>query len=486
MESEGTTVKLVVPYLLMLIKFLNKILFRFQCYLVNKFLQNSPSDNPVSEKYRVLRVDAMPIIEKRVLYDYRQLLSKYLDEHGKPLKPVNRRSKYLPPPDTVCPICSAPYEYIYDNAGGRGQLGCKVCKSTFYPDKAYLEKLTLKCPHCGKALQKKRDRKNFFVYSCVNRCCPFYVRNLTSMSTDEKADFVKNPYKYKLHYYYRVFDINLDSLKKDTCIPSAVDLSRIRNARYVLGLVLTYHVNYGLSTRQTASILWDVHNIKISHQTVSNYAASAARVVKPFVDDYPYALSNSVSVCGDETYVKILGKRHYVFFMMDTIKKIITSYSIFFNRDGVAAIKTIYSTLSKFSKIPEDLTLIFDGNPIYALAQHFFAQHGICFDVKQVIGLTNRDEVSKEYRWLKQVIERLNRSFKGVYKGKNGFNSFERANEFMALFAAFFIFLRRHQALSFNVPVSIPELEVMPDMPSKWLKLLRLSYDYLENLQKSA
>lgn len=478
--------KLVVPYLLMLIKFLNKILFKFQCFLVNKFLQNSPSDNPVSEKYRALRVDAMPIVEKRVLYDYRQLLSKYLDEHGKPLKPVNRRSKYLPPPGTVCPICSAPYEYIYDNAGGRGQLACKVCKSTFYPDKAYLEKLTLKCPHCGKALQKKRDRKNFFVYSCVNRCCPFYVRNLTSMSRDEKADFVKNPYKYKLHYYYRVFDFNLDSLKEDTSIPSAVDLSRIRNARYVLGLVLTYHVNYGLSTRQTASILWDVHNIKISHQTVANYAASAARVVKPFVDDYPYELSNSVSVCGDETYVKILGKRHYVFFMMDAIKKIITSYSIFLNRDGVSAIKAVYSTLSKFGKIPEDLTLIFDGNPIYVLAQHFFAQYGIHFDVKQVIGLTNRDEVSKEYRWLKQVIERLNRSFKGVYKGKNGFNSFERANEFMALFAAFFNFLRRHQALSFNVPVSIPELEVMPDMPSKWLRLLRLSYDYLENLLKLA
>ncbi|CDI40339.1 conserved protein of unknown function [Tepidanaerobacter acetatoxydans Re1] len=123
-----------------------------------------------------------------------------------------------------------------------------MCKSTFYPDKAYLEKLTLKCPHCSKALCKKRDRKQFFVYTCVNRCCPFYVRNLTSISKDEKTDFDKNPYKYKLHYYYRVFDIKLESLKADTCIPFAVDLSRIRNAGYVLGFVLTYHINYGLST----------------------------------------------------------------------------------------------------------------------------------------------------------------------------------------------------------------------------------------------
>ncbi|WP_275266289.1 hypothetical protein [Calorimonas adulescens] len=38
---------------------------------------NSPSDNPVSERYRKLKVDAMPIVEKRQLYDYRQLLNEY-------------------------------------------------------------------------------------------------------------------------------------------------------------------------------------------------------------------------------------------------------------------------------------------------------------------------------------------------------------------------------------------------------------------------
>ncbi len=175
----------------------------------------------------------------------------FFKKHGKALKPVNRRSKFLPPPGTLCPICSAPYEYIYDNSGGRGQLGCKVCKSTFYPNKAYLEKLTLKCPHCSKSLQKKRDSRQFFVYTCVNKHCPFYIHNLTSMSKDEKADFEKNPYKYKLHYYYRVFDIEIDSLKEDTHKPSTVDLSRIKNSKYVLGLDLAYHINYGLSTRQT-------------------------------------------------------------------------------------------------------------------------------------------------------------------------------------------------------------------------------------------
>lgn len=346
----------------------------------------------------------MPVVEQRQLYDHKHLLEQYLEKHGKPLKPVNRRSKFLPPPGTVCPICGAPCEYVYDNSGGRGQLACKVCKSTFYPGKDYLDKLILKCPHCGKSLQKKRGRKQFFVYTCSNKCCPFYIRNLTPMSKHEKADFEKNPYKYKLHYYYRVFDIDINSLKEMPQKPSVADLSRIRNPKYVLGLALTYHINYGLSTRQTSSVLWGIHNFKISHQTVANYASSAGRVIKPFVDNYPYELSNTVSMCGDETYIKVLGKKHYVFFIMDAIKKIITSYSIFLNRDGVSAIKAIYLTLLKFKKLPENLSLIFDGNPIYILAQRFFAQHGIYFDVKQVIGLTNKDEVSKEYRWLKQVL----------------------------------------------------------------------------------
>jgi transposase-like protein len=477
----------IVPHLLKLLKYLSKIIFKFQCFLTNRFLSNDPCNNPVSEKYQALKVDSNPIVEQRQLYDYHVLLDNFLKEHGKPLKPVNRkRTKFFPPPGTICPICGAPYEYIFDNSGGKGQLACKVCEHTFMPHKAYLEKLIFKCPHCGKPLQKKKDRKQFFVYTCVNKHCSFYIHNLTSMSKDEKSDFEKNPYKYKLHYYYRVFDIDFNTLKDDPSVPSTIDLSRIRKSKYVLGLVLTYHINYGLSARQTSSILWDIHNIRVSHQTVLNYAASASRVLKPYVDNYPYELSESISTCGDETYIKVLGKKHYVFFIMDAVKKIITSYSIFANRDGISAIKAIYSTLSKFKKLPENLTFIFDGNPIYILAKHFFAQYGINFDIKQVIGLTNKDEISTEYRWLKQIIERLNRTFKGVYNGKNGFNSFERANEFMVLFTTFFNFLRRHSTLNYSVPVNIPQVQDMPDMPSKWLKLLRLSYDYLENQKVSA
>jgi hypothetical protein len=144
-------------------------------------------------------------------------------------------------------------------------LVVKFANQPFIPIRPTWKNLRLNAPIAANLFKKKRDSKQFFVYTCVNKHCPFYIHNLTSMSKDEKADFEKNPYKYKLHYYYRVFDIEIDSLKEDTHKPSTVDLSRIRNSKYVLGLVLAYHINYGLSTRQTASILWDIHNIKITH-----------------------------------------------------------------------------------------------------------------------------------------------------------------------------------------------------------------------------
>ncbi|SET15203.1 integrase core domain-containing protein, partial [Anaerobranca gottschalkii] len=102
------------------------------------------------------------------------------------------------------------------------------------------------------------------------------------------------------------------------------------------------------------------------------------------------------------------------------------------------------------------------------LAQHFFAEHGIHFDITQVIGLTNDDEVSKEYRPLKQIVERLNRTFKGNYRSTHGFGSEHGSVSFVTLFVAYFNFLRPHSALEGKVPVVINELSNLPTMPAKW------------------
>lgn len=59
--------------------------------------------------------------------------------------------------------------------------------------------------------------------------------------------------------------------------------------------------------------------MSISHQTIINYANRVTLIVKPFIDHFPYELSGSF--CGDETYIRVKGRWHYLFFMLDAVKK---------------------------------------------------------------------------------------------------------------------------------------------------------------------
>src|SRR5690606_22687823 len=168
-------------------------------------------------------------------------------------------------------------------------------------------------------------------------------------------------------------------------------------------------------------------------------------------------------------------------FLFDAVKKIILS-PIPFLKTGIHKQPfwpLINQVLMKLKEIPDDLTFIVDGNPIYLLAQHFFAQHDIWFEIKQVIGLTNEDEVYKEYRPLKQIIERLNRTFKGNYRSTHGFGSDQGSVSYVTLFVAYFNYLRPHASLEGNVPVMIPELAKLPHMPARWTKLIELAQQWL-------
>ena len=225
--------------------------------------------------------------------------------------------------------------------------------------------------------------------------------------------------------------------------------------------------------------MYDIHGVKVSHQTVANYCNAVAPRVKPFVDQFPYELSDKY--CGDETYIKIGGVWHYIFFFFDAAKKIILSYRIRKNRDYQSAIRAINDVLVKLPEIPKKLNFITDGNPIYLLAQQWFAQRGINFNITQVIGLTNDDPISSEFRPLKQIIERLNRTFKGNYKPTTGYGADAGAISSVTLFVAYFNFLRPHSALDGGVPALIPELDALPNMPSKWLKLIKMSEDYIKS-----
>ena len=470
----------IITYLLSVIRFQTQII-NLLCFLAFGKDYKPKTEKCTDKKYLKLSVDPLPVFGEppiKQVWQYTVLLENYLQEYGKELKPVKRRGGKAVPENAVCPYCGAPHDYVYDNNGSRGAFWCKICDSKFAIRKPSKDDEPY-CPFCYSKLPLLKKRKTFDIYRCPNLGCSYRKRKLSAMTREQKALFKRSPHLFKMRFIYRKFHFNFTPLSKNNDYVPLVDLPNITASPHVLGLILTYHINYGLPLRKTAALMYDVHNVKVSHQTIANYCNAVAPRVKPFVDHFPYELSDDF--CGDETYIKIMGRWHYVFFFFDAAKKVILSYRIRRNRDYQSAILAINDVLVKFREIPKKLNLITDGNPIYLLARQFFAQHGINFDITQVIGLTNDDKVSKEFRPLKQIIERFNRTFKGNYKPTTGFGSNPGAVSSVTLFVAYFNFLRPHSALDGKVPALIPELDELPNMPAKWLRLIAMSEDFIKN-----
>lgn len=398
----------------------NLILFLFK-FIVKNIPLNLPKikdDSLFSPKYKKLQVDKLPYIHINEKKDYKEILQKYLEENGKALKPIKSRSANPVPSDIYCPCCNAPHQYIYDNTGGRGQFWCKVCDTHFNRQNYFDKSIELHCPYCNHTLELKKKRKLFNIHKCTNPNCSYYKNALVSLSKDDLQEYNANPERFKLHYIYREFKIDFFKIDLYSLPKNASSLQFRKFSPHIMGLCLTYLVNCGLSTRKTSDILREVHGVKISHTQIANYATTASYCLKPFVDSYDYKPTNFLAA--DETYTKVKGSRRYVWFVIDAIKKSILGYRSSDSRDTTHCILTMRMAFDKFKEFPgKTLKFIADGYTSYKLAELEFKKHNMDFDVTQVVGLTNDDPISKEYRWLKQIIERLNRTFKFSYKVTN-------------------------------------------------------------------
>ena len=138
----------------------------------------------------------------------------------------------------------------------------------------------------------------------------------------------------------------------------------------------------------------------------------------------------------DETYIKVRGIKTYIWFIMDAAKCSIIGYQVSDNRGVGPCILAMRMAFRHLKELSENFKFIADGYSAYPLAaQQFFHEYGntFKFNITQVIGLTNEDEVSKEFRPYKQMIERLNRTYKASYRKIIGFDTLHGADYDLAL-----------------------------------------------------
>jgi putative transposase len=413
------------------------------------------------------------------LKDHKQILAAYEAAHGKPLSAV----KYRPnsprvPQQIVCPCCNAPHYYLYYNDGiKRTQLRCKVCGALFQVSRRFQKgkKTRYYCPYCHHALFTWKQKKEVTFYKCCNDRCAHRTRRMEKLNEREKTLITKRSSQFKLSYQYREYHYQPHELAHARPAQPTLDLSRIHNAPDILGLILTFYVSFALSARKSALILRSVFRIPISYQTVLNYAAAAAFYCHGFNLTHKGPI-DQISA-GDEAYIKVMGKHHYVFFFISSKTLKITAYHLADTRETLPAIIAMKEAI-RTADPKQTIVLVTDGNPSYPAGIHFLnaeKTENPSLQHRKVIGLQNLDTESEAYRPYKQLIERLNRTFKHHVKPSHGFNSANGALALTTLFVTHYNFLRSHMSLKYRTPVVLPELENIATIQGRWAKILSLA-----------
>lgn len=242
-----------------------------------------------------------------------------------------------------------------------------------------------------------------------------------------------------------------------------------------LCLALTFHISLGISARKTAFILQNVFELPASYQTVLNYTKYAATYCHRFNMKFKGPVESTQA--GDETYIKIKGKHNYTYFFITPTRRKITSYHIDDTRDTLPATIAM-NEATRTAPNDQDLTLITDGNPSYASGIHYLNEsrekHKIIH--KKVIGLQNLDSESTEFRPFKQLIERLNRTYKFHVQAANSFASKAGAIALTTLFVTYYNFFRPHASLDYESPIPRDDLIPIPTLQGKWAQVLNTAF----------
>jgi len=282
--------------------------------------------------------------------------------------------------------------------------------------------------------------------------------------------------QFKLCYQYREYHFKPADVQTAKPTASSVDLNRIHKHLSTVGLVLGYSVSFGMSSRMTMQVLRRIHQITISHQTVLNYVQAAAVLADNFTAKHLGPLTDT-QMAGDETYIRVAGEWNYTWFAIVGQTRAIRAYHVSDQRDTLAATATLAMAMKDADPSDSPIEIIADGNPSYDAAVHVINadKNGVPLARRTVIGLANEDDESELYRPLKQLVERLNRTYKFHTRARSGFKNQQGAIALTSLFVAYYNFLRPHGYLKGNPPIPIAELQHPATLQGQWLKLLQMA-----------
>ena len=231
-----------------------------------------------------------------------------------------------------------------------------------------------------------------------------------------------------------------------------------KKMRYPVHTIITALCMFYLgkdSYRNISLILRTVFNIKVSHTTISNWSKNFA----PLFDNMklellPMLNLNSDEWHADETVVKISGTKYYLWFVIDSETRFVIGYHLSPHRDSSQA----FSVLAGAKRVGYPSALVSDRYDAYKVPVK-----SIFEDVLHIRVESFKDDISNN------LIECFNKQFKAWYKTKQGFCSFQSANNLISMFVFFFNFVRPHSALNGLTPAQVAGLRLSNKQKREYL-----------------
>jgi len=218
------------------------------------------------------------------------------------------------------------------------------------------------------------------------------------------------------------------------------DFKRLRHPVQLVITALTQFYIGKSSFRNIALMLRMLYNIKISHVTISDWCKKFAPLFNNIsLSLLPSMNFNSDEWHTDETVVKIKGKKYYIWFIVDSETRFVLGFHLSPYRDSPQA----FSLLNSVKSLGKPKAIVSDRYSAYKVPIKAL------YDVKHIRVESFKDDVSNN------LIEAFHKQFKAWYKTKQGFNSFDGANNMIAMFVFFYNYIRPHSALNGLTPAQV-------------------------------
>jgi transposase-like protein len=336
-----------------------------------------------------------------------------------------------------CPKCNNNqnfYRYGKDSAGYQKYI-CRSCDHQFAPDRSAGEaktgpprqRLYPSCPMCGKASFLHHDYQHYSNYRCGDKSC---------------------------YHSFFVFKGNAIAPPSMSALFGKSDFKRMRYPVFLIVTALTMFYLGKNSFRNISLILRTAFNVNVSHVTIANWCTRFA----PLFDSMRLKLLpaldlNSDEWHTDETVVKIAGVKHYIWFVVDSETRFIIAFLLSPHRDSPQA----FSVLNEAAGLGKPGAIVSDRYAPYKVPVKSI------FGVKHIRVESFKDDISNN------LIESFHKQFKAWYKTKQGFSSFQTANNLISTFVFFFNFVRPHSALNNLTPAQVAGLNLTKHQKREFL-----------------